>query len=60
MAQKNLVSNEPQEAREAMVEHDHTEITIKRQADLLSVNRISVYRPGKEQRESEENVQLMH
>lgn len=43
-----------------MVERDHTEITVKRQANLLSVNRTSVYRPSKEQQESEENVQLMH
>ncbi|MCZ8520980.1 MULTISPECIES: IS3 family transposase [Paenibacillus] len=57
---KNLVSNESLEARKAMVERDCSEITIKRQADLLSVNRTSVYRSGKEQRESEENVQLMH
>ncbi|WP_256832152.1 IS3 family transposase, partial [Paenibacillus sp. Pae15] len=32
----------------------------KRQAELLSVNRTSIYRPAKEQRESEENVLLMH
>ncbi|MGG2196438.1 IS3 family transposase [Paenibacillus validus] len=57
---KNLASNEPLEARKAMVERDHTEITVKRQANLLSVNRTSVYRPSKEQQESEENVQLMH
>ncbi|WP_342746641.1 IS3 family transposase, partial [Paenibacillus rigui] len=43
-----------------MVERDHVEITVKRQADLLSVNRTSVYRSRKEQQESEENVQLMH
>lgn len=48
------------EARKAMVELDHTEITVKRQADLLSVNRTSLYRPSKEQREREENVQIMH
>ncbi|WP_455072783.1 IS3 family transposase [Paenibacillus caseinilyticus] len=60
LKKKNLVSNESLEARKAMVERDCSEITIKRQADLLSVNRTSVYRSGKEQRESEENVQLMH
>jgi len=43
-----------------MVELDNANITVKRQAELLSVNRTSVYRPTKEQRESEENVRLMH
>jgi putative transposase len=43
-----------------MVERDNAELTIKRQADLLSVNRTSFYRPGKEHRESEENAQIMH
>jgi len=43
-----------------MVELDNPNITVKRQAELLSVNRTSVYRPSKEQRESEGNVQLMH
>ncbi|WP_375377979.1 IS3 family transposase, partial [Paenibacillus sp. MZ04-78.2] len=43
-----------------MVERNHAEITVKRQADLLSVNRTSVYRPSKEQQESEENVKIMH
>ncbi len=43
-----------------MVERDNTTITVKRQSELLGVNRTSVYRPSKEQRESEENVQLMH
>ncbi|WP_397375773.1 IS3 family transposase [Paenibacillus sp. EPM92] len=57
---KNLASNEPLETRKAMVERDNTTITVKRQSELLGVNRTSVYRPSKEQRESEENVQLMH
>ncbi len=43
-----------------MVERDNAEISVKRQAELLSVNRSSVYRPSKEQRESEENVRIMH
>lgn len=43
-----------------MVELDNSNITVKRQAELLSVNRTSIYRPTKEQRESEENVRLMH
>lgn len=57
---KNLASNEPLEARKAMVEREHPEITVKRQADLLSVNRTSVYRSVKEHYESEEKVQIMH
>ena len=43
-----------------MVEPNNPNITVKRQAELVSVNRTSVYRPSKEQRENEENVQLMH
>ncbi|BFH10941.1 hypothetical protein J6TS7_26010 [Paenibacillus dendritiformis] len=43
-----------------MVEREHPEITVKRQADLLSVNRTSVYRSVKEHYESEEKVQIMH
>jgi putative transposase len=43
-----------------MMERDNSDITVKRQAALLSVNRTSVYRPNKKQRESEENVRLMH
>ncbi|MEJ8548850.1 IS3 family transposase [Brevibacillus borstelensis] len=57
---KNLVLNESLETRKAMVERDNEMITVKRQADLLSVNRTSVYRPCKEHRESEENIQIMH
>ncbi|MCY9511153.1 IS3 family transposase, partial [Paenibacillus larvae] len=57
---KNLALNEPLEARKMMVERNHAEINVKRQADLLSVNRTSVYRHRKEHRESEENVQIMH
>nr|WP_159888767.1 IS3 family transposase [Paenibacillus puerhi] len=57
---KNLALNEPLEARKTMVERDNTEITIKRQTDLLGVNRTSVYRPSNEKRENEENVQFMH
>lgn len=43
-----------------MVERDNTDITLKRQAELLSVNRTSLYRSTKEHRESKENVQIMH
>lgn len=57
---KNLALNESLQTRKAMVELDNPNITVKRQAELLSVNRTSVYRPSKEQRESEGNVQLMH
>lgn len=57
---KNLALNESLQTRKAMVELDNPNITVKCQAELLSVNRTSVYRPSKEQRESEGNVQLMH
>ncbi|WP_159881029.1 transposase [Paenibacillus puerhi] len=57
---KNLALNEPLEARKTIVARDNTEITIKRQTDLLGVNRTSVYRPSNEKRENEENVQIMH
>ncbi|MBX4152294.1 IS3 family transposase [Paenibacillus lautus] len=43
-----------------MVERGNAEINIKRQADLLSINRTSIYRPEKEHCESEVNVQIMH
>lgn len=43
-----------------MVERDHPSINIKRQADLLSVNRTSVYRPMSEKQPSAENIQIMH
>lgn len=43
-----------------MVERDNAEITIKSHTDLLSINKTSVYRSKKEQRESQENVQIMH
>ncbi|GAA3411809.1 IS3 family transposase [Paenibacillus hodogayensis] len=43
-----------------MIERDNVEITIKRQADLLSINRTSVYRPEKERTENEANVKMMH
>jgi len=43
-----------------MVEQNNPEITVKRQAELLSINRTGVYRPAREQRECEENVQFMH
>jgi putative transposase len=43
-----------------MIERNHPSITIKRQAELLSVNRTSVYRPTQERQPSNENVQIMH
>lgn len=43
-----------------MIERNHPKITIKRQADLLSVNRTSVYRKSVEPGESAENIQIMH
>jgi putative transposase len=47
-------------ARQVMIERDHPSINIKRQADLLSVNRTSVYRPLSEKQPSAENIQIMH
>jgi putative transposase len=43
-----------------MVERDHTKITLKRQAELLSINRTSIYRPGKKNQQTEYNIQIMH
>lgn len=43
-----------------MVERDNKKITVKRQADLLSVNRTSIYRSSVGKQESDENVQIMH
>jgi putative transposase len=47
-------------ARQVMIERDHPSINIKRQADLLSVNRTSVYRPLSEKQPSAENIPIMH
>lgn len=60
LKKKNLASNESVEARKAMVERNHPKIDLKRQAELLSVNRTSLYRPEKTNCENEENIQLMH
>jgi putative transposase len=43
-----------------MVERDNADINIKRQAELLSVNRTSIYRPSKEQLMSDLNIEIMH
>jgi putative transposase len=43
-----------------MVERDHPMINIKRQAELLSINRTSVYRKPVDHQESEENIRIMH
>jgi putative transposase len=43
-----------------MVERDHPTISIKRQAELLTVNRTSVYRPIADKQLDEKNVQIMH
>lgn len=43
-----------------MLERDHPTITVKRQAELLSVHRSSAYRQPKSRQESEENIQIMH
>ncbi|WP_340085184.1 IS3 family transposase [Siminovitchia sp. FSL H7-0308] len=57
---KNLASNNTVDERKGMVEHDHPTISIKRQAELLNINRTSVYREPKVQTESKENIQIMH
>ena len=43
-----------------MVEFNQPSISIKRQAQLLSINRTSVYRQPKERTESSENIMIMH
>lgn len=43
-----------------MIKRDHPTITIKRQAELLSVNRTSVYRQPETRQESTENIRIMH
>lgn len=43
-----------------MVERENKDINVKRQAELLSVNRTSIYRPSKEQQMSERNIGIMH
>ena len=43
-----------------MVRRDHPTISIKRQAELLGINRTSVYRQPKAPTESEENILIMH
>jgi len=43
-----------------MIERNHPEITVKRQAQLLSVYRTSAYRQPKFRQESEENIRIMH
>ncbi|BCJ87693.1 hypothetical protein [Effusibacillus dendaii] len=60
MAQKNLASKTSARERQAMVERDHREISIKRQAELLGIHRTNVYRQREPRQEAPENVQLMH
>lgn len=43
-----------------MVDKNHPKITIKRQSELLSINRTSVYRKTADHCESLENIQIMH
>ncbi|EGL81482.1 Integrase catalytic region [Caldalkalibacillus thermarum TA2.A1] len=57
---KNLDSNKSIQERKAMIERNHPKISVKRQAELLGVNRTSVYRCPKRRTESQENIQLMH
>ena len=44
---KNLASKVSTRDRQAMVERDNQEITIKRQAELLGIHRTNVYRQRK-------------
>jgi len=55
-----MASNKFVEERKTMAELDHPKITVKRQAELLSVNRTSLYREVQAHQESEENIQIMH
>lgn len=59
-SQKNLASKTSARKRQAMVERDHPEIIIKRQAELLGIHRTNVYRQREPRQEALENVQLMH
>lgn len=43
-----------------MIEWNYKKINIKRQAELLSVNRSSVYRPERRRHESDVNIAIMH
>jgi putative transposase len=43
-----------------MVDKNHPKITVKRQSELLSINRTSVYRKTAEHHESLENIEIMH
>ena len=44
----------------ALVDHDHPEISVKRQCDLLSVNRSSTYRKPKVVLPDERTIEIMH
>ncbi|WP_425387676.1 IS3 family transposase [Aneurinibacillus terranovensis] len=56
----NLALNKSVEERKAMAELDHPKISVKRQAELLNVNRTSLYREVQAHQEREENIQIMH
>jgi putative transposase len=45
LAEKNLVSNSTVEARKSMAEPGNKRISLSHQAELLSINRTSIYRP---------------
>jgi putative transposase len=42
------------------VEHNHPDITVKRQCELLSVNRSSTYRKPKPAKMNEQTIEIMH
>jgi putative transposase len=57
---KNLSNcSEVNKLKEA-VEHNHPDITVKRQCELLSVNRSSTYRKPKPSKMNEQTVEIMH
>ena len=55
---KNLLNSTCAEERREMVERDHPKLTVKRQTELLEVNRTSVY--YKPSYEEDKDIELMH
>lgn len=54
---KNLLNSTIAAERREMVEHNHPELTVKRQAELLEVNRTSIYYKPSE--EEDKDIELM-
>lgn len=55
---KNLLNSTCADERREMVERNHPKLTVKRQAELLEVNRTSVYYKPSE--EEDKDIELMH